>query len=255
MTSPEGSSRKGYALMNTWTVIPSYRPRLGQLRRCLQSIHPFPADKTVVVSNGSAEQRLGEWDIRMGVKILQDPGDDINISRWWAQGMEYAIQNGASEVLLLNTDALISRRGIQTLAQSIYTLDCSAVGPDYRGICRQVHPGKPDTPLITRDRGQQHWTYRVPGFCMMVRVEDREVREVADPELQVWPDEEMRWWYSDDSIEWQAREARGTALIPGVTVRHPPSGGTLLDETLGAYAQADLAKFVAKWGCEPCLTL
>ena len=162
--------------------------------------------------------------------------------------MTAAIHNGATQVLLLNTDAQISRRGIQTLGEALYQLDVSVCGPDYRGVCKDPNFPLLNSPKINRSRSQIPWTHRVPGFCMMVRVEDA----ISDY-YQIYPDEEMRWWYSDDDIEWQAREARGTALIPGVEVRHPPAGGTLLDETLGRWAQEDLAKFVAKWGSEPCL--
>lgn len=241
--------------MNTFTVIPANRPRLGQLRRCLASIRQ-PAEKVVVVSNGPPEDRIYRGgETGRDAWVLQDTHEDINISRWWAQGMSWAIQEGATEVLLLNTDAVVDRRGIQTLARSIYELDVSICGPDYRGIAFRHAPGDGkdgQRAMINRSRGQVPWTHRVPGFCMMVRIEERP-ETYEDPDIQVWPNEEMRWWYSDDDIEWQAREARGTALIPDVEVRHPAAGGTLLDETLGRWAQEDLAKFVAKWGCEPCL--
>jgi hypothetical protein len=251
-------------VLNTFVVIPAYRPRLSQLQECLASLQ-WPAEKTIIVSNGTREERLTWMDV-YGPTIIQDyvyPDDcfyttssspcakcgDVrpNISAWWHMGIFAAVMDGgATEVLLLNVDCLITPEGVEKLAQALYDNDVSLTGPDHRGICKDGQP------LIRRDLKPIPWQERIPGFCMMLRAGRAPGPRAGYSQLDmVVPNLQCRWWYSDDHIEWSAKARRGTALIPGVEVKHPPFGGTLLDEKLQRYADEDLRRFRERWGSNP----
>lgn len=219
--------------MNTFVVIPSYKPRLPKLHRCLDHLQ-WDREKVVVVAGNNYDERLVPEDLCGKARWYGSSIIDINISTWWTEGMKVAITQGATEILLLNDDCLIKRSGVSRLAEALYEHDLTLTGPNYRKI--------PEEETIIRTPGPIQWWKRVPGFCMLLRVED-----------EVWPDHGMRWWLSDDDIEWQARSKRGTGLISGIPISHPSAGGTMLNDVLGGYYSEDIQKFIEKWGSQPCL--
>jgi hypothetical protein len=65
-------------------------------------------------------------------------------------------------------------------------------------------------------------------------------------------DESMAWWYSDDDLDWQARQQGGALLVPGIPVQHLcPNGSTNERPELQEQAGRDRQTFITKWGKAP----
>jgi hypothetical protein len=65
-------------------------------------------------------------------------------------------------------------------------------------------------------------------------------------------DTTMKWWYSDDDYDWQARQAGGALTVPGAWIEHlTPDQSTNSSPELVAQAALDRHAFVTKWGLEP----
>src|SRR5690606_4513546 len=65
-------------------------------------------------------------------------------------------------------------------------------------------------------------------------------------------DESMAWWFSDDSLDWEAREQGGALLVPGIPVDHRCPNGSLYERPeLEAQTVRDRETFRLKWGRTP----
>ncbi|HEX9834556.1 MAG TPA: hypothetical protein VGA66_16010, partial [Mycobacterium sp.] len=65
-------------------------------------------------------------------------------------------------------------------------------------------------------------------------------------------DESMAWWYSDDSLDWEAREQGGALLVPGIAVEHRCPNGSMYERPeLQEQAGLDRETFRKKWGRTP----
>lgn len=71
-------------------------------------------------------------------------------------------------------------------------------------------------------------------------------------ELGLRADERMRWWWQDTDLDWQARGAGGTVIVPGYeAVNSRPNDFTYSVPGLGEQAGRDGEVFAAKWGGRP----
>jgi hypothetical protein len=62
----------------------------------------------------------------------------------------------------------------------------------------------------------------------------------------------MAWWYSDDSLDWTARERGGALLVPGLAVEHRcPNVSTSERPELKTQTGLDRETFRKKWGRTP----
>lgn len=218
-----------------WVVIPSYRPRLESLRRCLATLQHDPV-RIVIVTNGESPITLEDIDPGVAARILRDDNPERNISRWWNLGIEWVAEQtcGDHDILILNDDALIPPNGVGKLRSCLREHNLAMVGPNHLGY----YEG-PVVRINTDLKPISHFD-RPAGYCFMLA-----------GEKGIRADEEMRWWLSDDAIEWEARRRGGTGLVPGVRVEHPKWGGTYLDAELQRFFDEDKDKFIRKWGCYP----
>jgi hypothetical protein len=84
-------------------------------------------------------------------------------------------------------------------------------------------------------------TQRITGFAYMLR---------GEAGLRL--DESIAWWYSDDDLDWTARERGGALLVPGLGVEHrDPNGSTNARRELQEQAARDRQTFANKWGRTP----
>lgn len=71
-------------------------------------------------------------------------------------------------------------------------------------------------------------------------------------EVGLRADENMRWWWQDTDLDWQARAAGGTVIIPGYeAVNSRPNDFTYSVPGLGEQAGRDREAFARKWGGNP----
>ena len=220
-------------MSDVWVVIPCHRAYLDKLAVCVQALLHDP-EKVVIVTNVVTEP-VTEADIApLGLKhLLTDPSPERNISRWWRMGIDWVLARAPKEheVFLLNADSVISRDDVQELADELRRLDLSAVAPDFWGITNG------EDPVVYLEPKPTHWIERLPGFAMMLA-----------GEAGIRPNERLRWWGSDNELEWQARALKGTGLIPGVLLEHPKKGGTPAAGWVLEWWEEDKKFLLEKWG-------
>jgi hypothetical protein len=62
----------------------------------------------------------------------------------------------------------------------------------------------------------------------------------------------MAWWFSDDDLDWTARERGGALLVPGIPVEHRCPNGSMYERPeLQEQAGRDRETFACKWGRTP----
>lgn len=82
---------------------------------------------------------------------------------------------------------------------------------------------------------------RITGYAFMLRGEHGQRF-----------DEDLAWWYGDDSADWAAREQGGALLVPGIPVEHRcPNVSTVERPELAEQAGRDRQTFITKWGKAP----
>lgn len=203
----------------TWAVVPS----VGRacLHDCLASIRD-QVDGVVLVANGGYAA-----DDVPGVIVVEDPAPDRNISRWWNLGLDRLVQLGLMEwnALVLNDDTVLEPGAVRRLAEALR-----------RHKAALAYPGLTEH-LLTEPGPEQ----RITGWCFMLRGEGG-----------LRADESMAWWYSDNSLDWEARQRGGTLTVPHVGVFHTdPNGYTNRIPALAEQAGRDRQTFLARWGRLP----
>jgi hypothetical protein len=166
------------------------------------------------------------------------PLDPPNISTLWNIGLALvdlaAAARGAGEwdIAVLNSDVTVPRNWVDVLSTAMRATTAVLAYPDQHGGTKQVLHTKAD-PIDLRQR--------ITGYAYMLRGEAR---------LRL--DEELAWWYSDDSLDWTARERGGSLLVPGIPVEHRCPNGSMYERPeLQAQAGRDRHTFIAKWGKAP----
>lgn len=167
--------------------------------------------------------------------VLLFDSEEINISRWWTLGLDHIAAHYADDpdaiwdVLLVETDALITGEHVEVMREHMRTLDCVMAGADFFHVM-------PDLPYKVR-RDNTPW--RIEGRCIGFA-------QVVAGETGIRHDPEFRWWLADDDFEWQHRVNGGTVLVGGLDVRHDGTQGELTGDRKLAWEQ-DQPKFLRKW--------
>lgn len=212
--------------MSTWLVVTAPRERTDELRRCLTSLEHPPKRVVVVTSRVTEPVDLAHVSDLTGA-VIEDPGCDVNIARWWNRGLRYATDNGATEIGVFSSDVTGRPGDVDRLAQLMRaTPGCVMAGP---ALGEEGVWDLSDVRTATR---------RVPGGCFMLAAEHR---------LRL--DERFQWWYSDDDLEMLARSKGCVATFSGLSLRMAPDTPLTPDKARMAELGRDL--FVSKWGVEP----
>jgi len=223
-------------------VIPT-RDRHRMLFDCVQSI-VSQVDRVCIVDNGSdpaiTPETWGmmEWWDEGKVGVTRYDEDPPNISRLWNHGLDMvtdeanALFDGDWDVAVLNSDVRVPHDWFSRLSAAMRSTPAVLAYPDQHGGQRQMlHMEAKPIPL----------TQRITGFAYMMR---------GEAGLRL--DESMAWWYSDDDLDWTARERGGALLVPGLSVEHrDPNGSTNARTELQVQAGLDRQTFADKWGRTP----
>lgn len=144
------------------------------------------------------------------VNNIYDTGE-INIQRWWNKGIEYAMARGARYVAVLNDDVELADDPLNRIVSGMKNQGF-VLGYPY------PFPG---------------WTC---GYCW-----------VLDLASDVRPDENFRWWYGDNDLNFQARAYGGVIAVPA-KVKHLHGNELTKDnEELMALTTKDEDLFFEKW--------
>jgi hypothetical protein len=221
--------------MTVWAVAACHRADLDKIRVSAEKLG-LPANRVVVVANGEEPPLSHEIP---AARVIQYPSTgDFNLSAWWNYGIDYVRTHaeGQYEIFVFNADCYTTPRDVEKLAKALRQYDLSVVGPDQCQIAQQ--------PVHIEDRLQPVYDkrYRLTGYAFMIAGES-----------EIRCDENIRFYYNDDDVEWQGRSRKGVGLVQGVRVQHPPAGN--LSRTMGPllqqYAREDRNYFRNKWGAFP----
>jgi hypothetical protein len=216
-------------------VIPT-RDRHDMLADCINSVVD-QVDRVIVIDNLSSPPIDPEpWHGKVGVVAI--PIDPPNISTLWNVGLALADAAAHTEqadhwdIAVLNSDVTVPTGWIDGLSTAMRSTTAVLAYPDQHGGRRQI--------LHTRAEPVDLRT-RITGYAYMLR---------GETGLRL--DESMAWWFSDDSVDWEAREKGGALLVPGLAVEHRCPNGSMYERPeLKTQAGRDRETFKAKWGRTP----
>jgi GT2 family glycosyltransferase len=213
-------------------VIPT-RDRHDLLADCLNSVVD-QVDRVIVIDNLSDPPIDPEpWHGK--VATVTAPIDPPNISTLWNIGIALADASSpttAWDIAVLNSDVIVPAGWVETLSTAMRSTTAVLAYPDQHGGTRQI--------LHTRAEPVDLRT-RITGYAYMLR---------GEAALRL--DESMAWWYSDDDLDWRAREQGGALLVPGCPVEHrAPNTSTYERPELAEQAGRDRQTFITKWGKAP----
>lgn len=169
------------------------------------------------------------------VTVLREPSGEINISKWWNYGLQWA-QDKAQEaeaatwdVAIINDDVEVPPTWLCYIADDMRTLGCVAA----------CSGGSSTAPVIQRRPGVVGLFNRLQGFAFTVAGESG-----------IRADENFRWYYSDDMLGIIAAQMGGMVMFPGcrVTHRYP---NLQVSPAIHAMIAEDAAKFHNQWGALP----
>jgi hypothetical protein len=213
-------------------VIPT-RNRHDLLADCINSVID-QVDRVIVIDNLSDPPIDPEpWHGKVGVISL--PVDPPNISVLWNVGLDLVAGSTPTDVwdvAVLNSDVVIPAGWVEALSTAMRSTTAVLAYPDQFGGTRQI--------LHTEARPVDLHT-RITGYAYLLR---------GEAGLRL--DESMAWWYSDDDLDWRAREQGGALLVPGHPVEHRTPNGSMYERPeLHDQAVSDRTTFITKWGKAP----
>lgn len=216
----------------TFVVVPT-KNRPDYLRDCVDSL-AAQAALVIVVDNGSTPP-VQSW--RSAVYVIRHEQYPPNLSLLWNLGIDQAARvaadNGlqAWNTLVVNDDIVAPDHLVGTLSRAMRTYLAACAYPDQFTVGQQIlHTQPKPVPASTR----------ICGYCFMLR-----------GEAGIRADEDFVWWFGDDAVDWVARLAGGSLLVPGVKVEHrAPDVQTRADPVLSEQTNADHRTWQAKWGCD-----
>jgi hypothetical protein len=171
--------------------------------------------------------------------VITYPNDGFSLTNWWNAGIDWVYERakGEFEVFVFNADCYTDLESLKNLSKALRQYNLAVVCPDQGGVLQpsQVHIETRLIPVANKN-------LRLWGCAFMLR---GDLRFRCDPAF--------RFYYNDDDIEWQGRQAGGVGIVGGVQMDHPLAGNlsrTMTPE-LHRFAAEDREKFKAKWGSYP----
>jgi hypothetical protein len=214
-------------------VIPA-RDRHDMLADCIRSVID-QVDRVIIVDNLSSPPiDIDPWHGK--VRCVWAPLDPPNISTLWNIGITLAdaARGDADQwdIAVLNSDVTVPAGWIDGLSAAMRSTTAVLAYPDQHGGRQQI---------LHTTAGPIDLRQRITGFAYMLR---------GEAGLRL--DESMAWWYSDDTLDWEARERGGALLVPGIPVEHRcPNISTNQRPELQQQAGRDRETFLARWGQLP----
>lgn len=205
----------------TYAIIPTNgRVCFGE---CLDAIYDF-VDRVFVIEGGP-DARYLEGDFT----VIREP--EINISKWWNLGLSVIADRAREEqhprwnVVVLNDDAIVDPMWVSLVSGQMREAKAAAAST-----------GNPNPyPILHTQPGPVNLSTRLQGFAFMLA-----------GEKGVRANEQIKWYFSDDHVDWLSRQHGGMLSIPGGYVRHlyPNSQVTA---ALQEQIARDAAAFTAYW--------
>ena len=204
------------------------------LKDCLAAITP-QVDYTIIIY--TAPYVEGELRPALGhgaaLRDLRSP----NISRWWNQGLNLAetvhvLQPDtadAYDIAVLNDDVIVPEGWFNAVSEKMRDMRAAAA----------CSGGPHNMPIFHTKPGPVALDTRMQGFAF-----------VLAGEKGIRANEEFRWYFSDDWLDWECRRNGGMVMVPGYHVQHLYPNGQMTAE-LQVFCAEDAGKFLATWGMMP----
>ena len=220
-----------------FAIIPSNnRPCV---RDCVAAIAP-QVDCVIRVWTGAAAGADG-FSVGSSPEFvsLNDPGD-INISRWWNTGLNYidmwnrmatAFGPSASkwDVAILNDDAIVPEGWFDAVSRTMRQMRVAAA----------CSGGTAGMPVLHTNPGPVGLDTRLQGFAYLVA-----------GELGLRANEQLKWYFTDDYMDWESRKLGGMVMVPGFHVQHLYPNAQVTPQLQAQIAQ-DAQTFVDIYGMRP----
>jgi hypothetical protein len=200
---------------------------------CLRSVYD-QVDRVYVVEGGPDAKLIDAGvDYGRDFSIIREP--ELNISRWWNLGLalisdrmrEHKIPRW--NVAVLNDDTIVPPGWVKVLTQRMRDKGAAAVSS-----------GNPNPiPALHTTPGPVNLSTRLQGFAFILAGEHG-----------VRANEQLRWYFSDDHVDWLSRQRGGVLSVPGMSVEHRFPNGQVTSEIQEMIAK-DAATFQAYWGMRP----
>lgn len=205
------------------------------LKDCLEAIKP-QVDRVLLVVNSDKPYLLTAMggfrllDYIAPQDLLREPEKPPNLSKLWNIGLDaadgYAHLKHAERwfTAVLNDDAIVPYDWFETVETAMYTTGAAAGCSGPRSF---FHDKPGPVGLETRMTG---WAF------------------ILDGTKGLRADENLRWWFGDDDLDWQARQAGGmamTGVLPAPQNLFP--NGSMTPE-LQEQTARDAEYFQMKWG-------
>lgn len=230
------SSDGGGSVLSDQTLRFAVIPSNGRacLKDCLMAIQP-QVDYTIIVY--TVPYKEGEIRPRAGTGAALRDLRVPNISRWWNQGLNMAVTvhelSGGTgptwDVAILNDDVIVPEGWFNAVATKMREMRAAAA----------CSGGPYNMPIFHTRPGPVALDTRLQGFAFMVA-----------GEKGLRANEDLRWYFSDDFMDWESRRMGGMVMIPGFHVTHLYPNAQMTPE-LQVFCAEDAAKFQAMWGMMP----
>ena len=215
-----------------YAVIPSNAREC--LTDCIDAIIKQVDQVIVVCTTNACRGKISWYDQVVKLSVLNP---EINISRWWNHGLEFVYDTLPKQdpgptkwdVAIINDDVIVPEGWFDAVSGSMRQLNVAAA----------CSGGTGGMPVLHTQPGPVHLSTRMQGFAFIVAGE-RGLRA----------NEEFRWYWSDDYMDWESRKLGGMVMIPGFHVMHLFPNGQMSPE-MQVMSAEDGQKFVDLYGMRP----
>lgn len=216
-------------------VLTHNRPEL--LGQCVAAIRA-QADAVLVIDNASDPPvPPAEQDDVTVMNILDQPP---NLSRFWNIGLDWVeIWVSANipptpewDVAVLCDDVIVPDGWFETVSSCMREHGAAAASThQWYEVSRPILKTVPDADLANRMCG---WAFVLAG------------------EKNLRADEDLKWWWADSNVDWQARGIGGMVICPGPVAKNiHPNDWTSRILDLAHQSGVDGETFTRKWGWKP----
>lgn len=218
-----------------FAVIPTAnRPEV--LQQCLEALLP-QVDVAYVIDNGLVRPVPTEGFGENGAYIarVEMASEEFNLSKLWNIGLDLCsaqVPDGEPyEVAIVNDDGIIPPGWFEAVSKAMRESGSAAACSDPDNRLRQ--------PMLHREPGPVGLQTRMLGWAFML---------AGEKGLRF--DEDMKWYFGDDDMDWRSRQEGGMIMIPGYQVINLYPNAQMTPE-LHAQTGRDREAFEKKWGMAP----
>lgn len=195
---------------------------------CLEAVAK-QVDRVYVVEGGPDAIYLDPQAHHIDFSVVREP--ELNISRWWNIALSLIADRVRGQVskwnvVILNDDAIIHQDWVGEVGRRMRDLGAAAACSGNPGPIPALHTQPGPVDLATR----------LQGFAFMLA-----------GEKGVRANEQLKWYFSDDHVDWLSRQQGGVLSIPGYPVKHLYPNGQVTPEIQEQIAR-DAEAFSAYWG-------